>query len=92
MEMMNMDAALDVKPTVYIEGKQLQLLKIDVSTASVGESVQMCCMATIQSIRSDKGEDGLPTASICFELSNIELEEKEDDPLTGMYPNSPKPA
>ena len=89
MLMNNMDEALDVKPQVTIEGKQLELLKIE--SAAVGQSYQLCTSAKISSIRQDTGEDGIASNSITFELSNIALEEPEKDPLSAMYPNSPAP-
>jgi hypothetical protein len=92
MILTNPDEAMDVKPTLCLEDRQLKLLRIDVSTASVGQSVQLCSMATITSISQHKNGDGIPCDCIRFELSNIELEEPESDPMTMMYPNSPVPA
>ena len=88
MLMNNMDEALDIKPTVTIEGKQLEMLKIE--SAAVGQVYQICAMANITNIRQDKGEDGITRNCITFELSNIELETEETETdLSGMYPNSP---
>lgn len=85
MQLMNMDEALDVKPTVTIEGKQLELLKIE--SASVGQEYQLSAMATITAITQDKGSDGIPYNRITFELAAIQMESPEVD-LSGMYPNS----
>jgi hypothetical protein len=85
----NMDEALDIKPTVTIEGKQLELLKIE--SASTGQKYQLCAMATIASISQDKGDNGIPSSRITFELSAIELEAPEQDLAAAMYPNSPAP-
>lgn len=86
MLMQNMDEALDIKPTVTIEDKALELLKI--KSAAVGQKYQISATAAIVNIRQDAGEDGIPRNSITFELSGIELEEPEAD-LSGFYPNSP---
>jgi hypothetical protein len=87
MILSNMDEALDVKPKVTIEGKQLELLKIE--SAAAGQKYQLCAMATISAISQDTGEDGIARNSITFELSTIELEAPEAD-LSAMFPNSPK--
>jgi hypothetical protein len=71
VEMMNMDEALDVKPRVTIEGKQLELLKIESATS--GQKYQMSCMATISGINQNSNEDGTTHNLITFELSVIEM-------------------
>lgn len=87
MLLSNMDEALDIKPRLTIEDKQLELLKIE--SASVGQSYQICAMAVITAINQNQGEDGIPRNSITFELSNIALESPDEMP--DMYPNSPAP-
>jgi len=82
----NMDEALDVKPKVTIEGKQLELLKIE--SAASGQKYQLCAMATISAISQDTGSDGIARNRITFELSAIDLKAPEAD-LSTMFPNSP---
>lgn len=88
MELLNMDESLDVKPLVTIEGKQLELLKIE--SASSGQKYKLSALATITEINQSTGSDGVAQNRITFELSQIALERPEVD-LTSMYPNSPKP-
>jgi hypothetical protein len=92
MILTNPDEALDEKPTLCLEDRQLQLLRIDITKATVGENVQLCTLATITSISRRKDFEGKECDCICFELSNIQLEEPESDPVAAMYPNSPSPA
>lgn len=86
-----MDEALDRKPTVTVEGKQLEFLKLQ--NASVGQEFNVCSPAKIVTIYQDKGDEvnGIAaTTRITFELLRMEVEPQTPD-LATMYPNSPRP-
>lgn len=88
MILQDMDEALDIKPTVTIEGKQLELLKIE--SAAVGQTYQICAVAKISGISMNKLENGEDDNRITFELDSIEMEQPEAETnLSSMYPNSP---
>lgn len=85
MLMENMDEALEIKPTVTVEGKQLELLKLE--SASTGQKFQLSAVAEIVSVNEEKGADGITFSRVTFELGSINLEAPEAD-LAGFFPNS----
>lgn len=89
MLMQNMDEAFDIKPTVTIEGKQLELLKID--SAATGQKYELKAVATIVAVGQNKAESGEVESRITFELEQIELVPPQPD-ISSMYSNSPAPS
>jgi len=86
--MKNMDESLDIKPTVTIEGKQVELLKIN--AAFVGQKFELCSTATISDIQQYMRSDGIVDNRITLTLTSLTLEDPERD-LTSMYNKSPSP-
>jgi hypothetical protein len=88
----SMDEALDYKPTITLQGKQLLLQKIEITDVAVGQEFVFAATARITGINQYDHGEGEAENSVTFELSGINMQSSESDQLAGvMYPNSPKP-
>lgn len=88
MLLSNMDEALEEKPSFCLEGKQLELAKLN--QANVGQKFKMTCTAIVTEIEQVMGPDGIPQSEVKFEMDGIGLEADVDpmDTINNMYPSN----
>lgn len=87
----NTDEVAEPKPTLYISGTMLGLLKLE--NPQLGQCVQVCAELCIEGINSFKDEKGVPHPSITFTVESLVREEEEPDPMQAiinMYPGMAK--
>ncbi len=77
------DGMPEEKPELELEGKQVEDLRLD--NPQVGQKFQLSAMATIKEVMTGKGENGMPTSELCFELDGIQLQGETPDPAAYMY-------
>ena len=83
-----MDEKLERKASLYLEGNQLALLKLE--NPQVGQTVSLCLEATITGINIQKNENGDAQPCVSFEVQRVEMEPEEVDPMVtiaSMYPS-----
>ena len=88
MILSNMDESLEEKPSFCLEGKQLELAKIN--QANVGQKFNLTCTAVVSEIEQTMGPDGQPMSEVKFDMESIGLE-AESDPMatiSNMYPSN----
>jgi hypothetical protein len=83
----NIDEAAEPKPTLYISGTMLGLLKLE--NPQLGQCIKVCAELCIEGINAYKDEKGNPNPAITFTVESLVREEEEPDPMQtikNMYP------
>ena len=79
------DNVPEEKPELELEGKQVEDLRLQ--NPQVGQKFNLTATATVKEVLSGKGENGIPTTELCFELDGIAVEPCES---MSMYPSMMK--
>lgn len=88
MDMYQMDGALDKKPVLCLDNRQIQLAKI--AEAKVGQEFGLTAKAKVVAVEAGVGPDGLPSNELHLELDALALDAGEPDPMKtieDMYPS-----
>lgn len=66
------DEALAPKPVLELTSETLAMARIE--GIEIGDTVELCCIATAVDVAEYMDDNGMPASTVAFELTRIQLE------------------